>query len=596
MTPAAAPDASAGRARGWAPPLVRLRLVTGLVLFVYATTHLANHALGLVSLAAMERGRHTFLAFWRLPPVEVALLLSLVGHAGLGLYRLWERRSLRLGPLEAAQLGLGLMIPSWLVVHILGTRWLSLCCGVEDSYSYFLDLVWPGGALQQAVMLVIVWLHGCIGIRAWLRLKPFYRALRPWLAGGAVLLPTLALTGYLAGGREVALLRAVDPAAWAALAGAQRWMFDEALREAWVYRPTHLIVTGFLALALLILALRIGRFLLTRRRTVRLVYPGGRAVMVPRGLTVLEASRAQGIPHAAVCGGRGRCSTCRVRVGQGRERLPPPSAEEQRVLARVGAAEDVRLACQIRPSADLVVTPLMPAETAVAGVLRPMNPGQGREREIAVMFADLRGFTRLSEGRLPYDTVFVLNRYFQTMGAAIDGAGGLIDKFIGDGIMALFGVEDGGPAGARAALAAARRMAEALEALNLDLMAELREPLRMGVGLHFGQTIVGEMGYGRAVSLTAIGDTVNVASRLEALTKELDVQMVVSTAVLRRAGAALDGVPVREVDLRGRGGRLTVLALADARALPEHPSVRSAPSPRWQVRLRGWRRPTGGRG
>ena len=208
-------DARRGRpsalSHPWAPRLVRLRLVTGLVLFIYATTHLANHALGLISLAAMEQGRHVFLGFWRLPPVEIVLLLSLVLHAALGLHRLWERRGLRLAPLEAAQLALGLMIPSWLVVHILGTRWLSLCCGVKDSYAYFLDLVWPGGALQQAIMLIIVWLHGCIGIRAWLRLKPFYHALRPWLAGGAVLLPTLALTGYLAGGRDVALLRAVDP-------------------------------------------------------------------------------------------------------------------------------------------------------------------------------------------------------------------------------------------------------------------------------------------------------------------------------------------------------------------------------------------------
>ncbi len=574
----------------WGPRLVRLRLVTGLVLFIYATAHLANHALGLISLAAMEQGRHVFLGFWRLPPIEIVLLLSLVLHAALGLHRLWERRGLRLAPLEAAQLALGLMIPSWLVVHILGTRWLSLCCGVKDSYAYFLDLVWPGGALQQAIMLIIVWLHGCIGIRAWLRLKPFYHALRPWLAGGAVLLPTLALTGYLAGGRDVALLRAVDPEAWAALGRAQGWMLGEAIREAWVYRPTRLIVDGFLALALSIPILRAVRFLVMRRRTVRLFYPGGGTFTVPRGLTVLEASRAHGIPHAAVCGGRGRCSTCRVRVGRGRERLLPPSAEEQRVLARVGAAEDVRLACQIRPSTDLMVTPLLPAETSVTASLRPMNPGQGREREIAVMFADLRGFTRLSESRLPYDTVFVLNRYFQTMGVAIEGAGGRIDKFIGDGIMALFGIEGPPQAGAGAALAAARRMAEALEVLNRDLKADLPEPLRMGVGLHFGQAIVGEMGYGRAVSLTAIGDTVNVASRLEALTKELGAQLIVSAALLRRAGLAHDDLQLREIELPGRGGGLAVLVLADARALPQPAEAAASARSSGLDRLRGWRR------
>ncbi len=329
---------------------------------------------------------------------------------------------------------------------------------------------------------------------------------------------------------------------------------------------------------------------------MRLVYPGGRAVMMPRGLTVLEASRAHGIPHASVCGGRGRCSTCRIRVGRGRERLPPPSAEEQRVLARVGAAEDVRLACQIRPSADLVVTPLMPAETAVAGAMRPMNPGQGREREIAIMFTDLRGFTRLSESRLPYDTVFVLNRYFQPMGVAIEGAGGLIDKFIGDGIMALFGIEGPPSAGARASLSAARRMAEALEALNRDLRAELPEPLRMGVGLHFGRAIVGEMGYGRAVSLTAIGDTVNVASRLEALTKGLGAQLVVSAALLRRAGVVFDTAAPRVEDFAAAraaspfvlGRRSGAAGALDAPSRAEVPVA--GPAERLAAALVGFRR------
>ena len=184
-----------------------------------------------------------------------------------------------------------------------------------------------------------------------------------------------------------------------------------------------------------------------------------------------------------------------------------------------------------------------------------------------MLFADLRGFTSFSEGRLPYDTVFVLNRYFAVMGAAIEGAGGRVDKFIGDGIMALFGLSMAPEPAARAALAAARRMAEALDRLNLELKVELDEPLRMGIGLHLGQAIVGEMGHGRAVSLTAIGDTVNVASRLEMLTKELGCQLIVSDRLARRAGIDLAAFPLHEVDLRGRAGRLAVRLVADAREL-----------------------------
>jgi adenylate cyclase len=275
-----------------------------------------------------------------------------------------------------------------------------------------------------------------------------------------------------------------------------------------------------------------------------------------------------------------------VRVGKGAERLPPPSAEERRVLARIGAPPDVRLACQIRPVADLAVTPLLPAEAGTGAVLLGMDPRGGAEREVAVLFADLRGFTRLSEGRLPYDTVFVLNRYFEAMGREVERAGGRVDKFVGDGIMALFGLGSGPEMAARAALLAARRMGVALERLNRDLSAELPEPLRMGIGLHQGPAIVGELGYGRAVSLTAIGDTVNVASRLEALTKDLGVQLVVSERLARRAGGCLDGFPLHEVDVRGRSGKIAVRLVEDARALPKPPAAEAERAGRWWHRAR----------
>ena len=137
---------------------------------------------------------------------------------------------------------------------------------------------------------------------------------------------------------------------------------------------------------------------------------------------------------------------------------------------------------------------------------------------------------------------------------------------------------------ARAALLAARRMGEALERLNRDLGAELDEPLRMGIGLHQGPAIIGEMGWGRAASLTAIGDTVNVASRLEALTKDLGVQLVVSERLARRAGGGLEAFPLHETDLRGRSGRIVVRLVADLGTLPEPPGMPAERVGRW------WRR------
>jgi adenylate cyclase len=561
------PERRDGR-RTLAPDLTRLRLWTGLVLFLFAATHLANHALGLISLDAMEAGRDVFLDFWRTPPAELALLLSFLLHTGLALWKLWQRRSLRMPPIELMQLVIGLLIPLWLTGHVLSTGVLRRLADVRDTYAFQLGTIWPGYQLSMTTLVALVWLHGCIGTHRWLRLKPWYRRLHAPAFILALLLPVLAVLGTVSGGRDYAQRKAADPAWAEALAREQRWPSAE-LRERLVHAPERRIVEGFQWLVLLIFAARGLRWLVERRRNVRLTYPGGRVVGVPRGLSVLEASRARGIPHASVCGGRGRCSTCRVRVGKGAAALPPPAAEERHVLARIKAPPDVRLACQIRPSGDLTVTPLMPADAGLRAVMSAMDPRSGVEREVAVLFADLRGFTRFSEGRLPYDTVFVLNRYFAAMGSAIENAGGRVDKFIGDGIMALFGLERGPEQAARAALAAARGMAEALDRLNLELEAELDEPLRMGIGLHLGPAIVGEMGHGRTVSLTAIGDTVNVASRFEALTKELEYQLILSERLAMRAGADLEGFPLDEVDVRGRSVRLAVRLVADARQLPE---------------------------
>jgi adenylate cyclase len=288
----------------------------------------------------------------------------------------------------------------------------------------------------------------------------------------------------------------------------------------------------------------------------------------PGTMSVLDASRSAGIAHASVCGGRGRCSTCRVRLGPGGEHLPPPDADELRVLNRVGASPGVRLACQIRPRTDLVVVPLLPPQASPLQAFGRPDYAHGAEREIAVLFADLRSFTRFAEMRLPYDVVFIINTYAEKMGAAVEAAGGRVDKFIGDGVMALFGVDGNPQRGARQALAAARNMALALAEMNETLRHDLPEPLRMGIGVHFGPAIVGEMGYGHATTLTAIGDTVNTASRLESATKELGGQLVVSQDLADMAG--LDSAAHRgaEIEVRGRAQKMKVVIVDDAGGLP----------------------------
>src|SRR5439155_5714483 len=261
------------------------------------------------------------------------------------------------------------------------------------------------------------------------------------------------------------------------------------------------------------------------------------------------------------------CSTCRVHVTRGLGDLPAPSEAEQRVLARAGAAPDVRLACQTHPVRDVNVTPLLAPSTAPIDALAA-DVRQGRERELAVLFADLRGFTRMAEPKLPYDVVFVLNRYFETVGTAITRAGGVTNQFIGDGVMALFGIDDGPAAGSRQALAAARAMVDGIAALSAELADDLPSPLRIGIGVHAGPAVVGRMGWGQSFYLTAVGDTVHVAARLEQATKDYNAELVVSEDVGRYAGVDLSAVRRDDLAVRNRGARVAVRVIARVAELP----------------------------
>jgi adenylate cyclase len=393
--------------------------------------------------------------------------------------------------------------------------------------------------------------------------RPWYARRQPAALVVAVLVPVLSLLGAIEAGRQVIAL-AADPG-WTREAFTQPSPETQRALET----ITEILSWVFAGVVAAVLLARLVRRAWHRRRgLVRIAYPDGRVVEVTPGTSVLEASRLAGIPHASVCGGRGRCSTCRVRVRGEIRGIDPPAEDELRVLRRIGATPNIRLACQLRPRGAVEVTPLLPPFAHAADGLRRVDFAQGSEREIAILFADIRGFTALSEGRLPYDVVFVLNRYFAVMGRAVEAAGGRVDKFIGDGVMALFGVESGTRAGCREALAAARLMSEQLPELNDSLRAELVRPLRIGIGIHCGPTIVGEMGYGNTAAITAIGDAVNTASRLESLTKNFACELVVSEETVSCAELDLSAFPQREIEIRGKREMLAVRTLASAAELP----------------------------
>jgi adenylate cyclase len=554
--------------------IARTRLGAGVVLFAYVSTHLLNHCLGNISLAAMESGRFVFLGLWRNPVGTTLLYGALSVHILLVLYSLFRRRTLRLPRHEAIQVIFGLSIPPLLVTHLVGTRIVHEQADLNDIYAYVLYSHWIGDPLQvpvQMTALAVAWTHGCIGLHTWLKLRPWYRRWEPYAYAIAIALPLGALAGYASGGREVEYLMR-DPI-WRERTNATiNWPASDMM--VWAYDVRDFSLWTIAATLAVVFGGRWARLLWERAHPrIKVIYPDGRVLQVVPGLTLLEISRAHGIPHASVCGGRGRCSTCRVRINMGLDGLEPMAETEAKVLERVGMPEGVRLACQIRPSQDLAITPLLPSAAQASDGFRRDAHLAGGEREIAVLFADIRGFTSFSEKKLPFDLVFVMNQYFRSMGMAVERSGGQVDKFIGDGVMALFGVGKSSAQGARDAINAARAMIQALETLNDTLMHDLDKPLKIGIGIHAGPAIVGEMGYSRATTLTAMGDTVNTASRLESMTKDLGAALVVSQHTADLARIDLTRFPRHALSVRGRAEPLGVYAIANVLDLEELPPI-----------------------
>jgi adenylate cyclase len=392
-------------------------------------------------------------------------------------------------------------------------------------------------------------------------MRRFFKQAAPFLLAGAILLPTLAVTGFYHAGREY-LAKPLEfrQKELTQPLNAERRQFNDDLKD---FAPP-----AWLAVILLVFAARAARDLREQRRgMIQLSYPGGRRVKVPRGYSVLEASLRHRVPHATMCGGRARCSVCRVRIVGDCSALPQPSRRESVVLNRVGAPPNIRLACQLRPNTDLQIVPFIPVG---AGAMQYMwNPKQlvGREQKVCVLFADLRGFTRFSERKLPYDVVFFLNRYFEAMGSTIEKCKGVPNQFTGDGIMALFGVDSGAAQGCRDATQAAKLMVEKLGELSDEFADQLDEPLRMGIGIHVGTAVVGRMGRGVAMYLTAVGDTVHVASRLQDLTKQYKCQLIISELTAQQAGLETSPYPAFEVAVRNRTEPIPIRTIEDVRSV-----------------------------
>ena len=544
----------------------QVRLACGLVMLTYIFSHFFNHALGNISYATMEMWLSYHIWFWRIPVVNFALYAAATTHAGLGLWALYQRRHFRYTAAEITQLALGLSIPLLIASHFGGVRVGGLLFGrVPPNYASALFAFWvarPYMIEVQFVLLTVAWTHGCIGLYFWLRLKPFFKWASPYFLAVAVLMPPLAMIGAHHGAREVIQL-ALQPQ-WRAehvksIPPAQRSLIDN-------ITLFHFPI-GYIGLIGLVFAARGVRALRERQRGMITVKYPDRQVRVPKGLSVLEASLRFKVPHASVCGGRARCSTCRVRVVSDRRALPPPSGREAFVLARVSADPAIRLACQLRPHTDVAVIPMLAPNIDANFVRNRHREHIGEERYMVCMFVDMRGSTKLAEQRLPFDIIFLINRFLGAASQAVIDAGGEPNQYVGDGMLALFGLRVDPATACRQAMSAAANVAANIEFMNHQFAAELREPIQFGIGIHGGEAIIGDIGFRDHTVFTAIGDTVNVAARLQDMTKALDCTVVVSEEVCKTSGIAIDALPRIDVSIRGRDEPMTVRTAADPTVL-----------------------------
>lgn len=295
----------------------------------------------------------------------------------------------------------------------------------------------------------------------------------------------------------------------------------------------------------------------------RLVQPGQDA------FTLLDASLEAGIPHTHVCGGNARCSTCRVLITEGLAYCAPRTPAEHELAQRLHLTPEVRLACQTGISGEGTITlrrlsldahDLGMFHDEAAGKVAPSFKGQ--EQQIAILFADIRGFTAFSEALLPYDVIYVLDRYFQLMGQEIQQQGGFVNVYMGDGLMALFGVDDPNRAVERA-VRAGLNMLDALERLNPLLEDLYHRRLRMGIGINYGTTVIGTIGDPKAPVWTAIGDAVNLASRVEAANKPLGTSFLMSEQAYHEVKDLVTVQSYFQVQLPGKSGEYTLYEVTD---------------------------------
>jgi adenylate cyclase len=323
-------------------------------------------------------------------------------------------------------------------------------------------------------------------------------------------------------------------------------------------------------------------------RSVPNVYilPDQRLVACGSGEAILPAALRADIPFAHACGGNAFCSTCRVVVLSGQSACSPRTPKERVIADRLSFGTEFRLACQTKVAGDVTIRRLVldqhdleladlrprrvrsvPSGRRRLGVgwrrARSRTGPQpiGQELAVAVLFADIRGFTAFAEALLPYDVIHVLQRQLRDVTAIVERHAGVVTSYMGDGVMALFGPNHPEPSSLRGVKAGLEMLAET-DRRRHELEALYGRSFDVNVGLHHGEAIVGTV-WGGAASLTAIGDNVNFASRIEQANKQLGTRFLISDAALAELGDTVVVGRSFRCSLPGKAGEHTLIEVLD---------------------------------
>jgi adenylate cyclase len=552
-----------------------LRFASGLVLFAYITAHLSNHALGLISLDAAETGLRLSTAMWHSLPGTLLLYSATALHFVHALHSIYERRTFRLPPLELLRIALGFWMPVLLLGHAITTRLEFELIGSPTTYTRIVSDLWATNSeWRQLGLLAPGWLHGCLGLNFALCRHVLYQKLRPVLFAVALLLPVLSALGFVAMGKELARAAPVGPAIAATVLAAPAIGAQAiAQRRAKLNRWRSGLLYGYFAIIAFAFVARAVRNLVERgRKNLVTISYGPRSIRVPRGWSVLEASRAHHIRHAAMCGGVGRCSTCRVRIIEGGESCAPPSPAERETLERIKAPPDVRLACQLRPSERISVIPLVRTDRPV---FRQSLPRPDLERDAVLVFCDFLNRAELARDHIAQDLLFVFVRSVEAVSMAIRAAGGTISYVDHDSVCALFGLAGTPESAARQALQAAAMIEQALRELNGRLGRQWVCKAKIAVSVHAGRAVIGEVG-GDAGAMMAVGNALEVSMQLRSALAAKDKSFGVSLPVITASSLEVPSDGFEMIELKTESGSIAAYLSDSAPRMPQDSRAKAA--------------------